>query len=932
MRLRALLAVLVACSASAGRADAQAPIVTTLDAADDVGQFSDVALRADGRGFIAYTDETNARLKVASCQDVACTTALIGAIDLEGPFDSVSVAIGASGRPVIAYQRRPSATVRVAHCADADCTAADVVTLDGGASVSGGTDIVIGADALPLVVYGTGTPGADHMRVAHCEDAGCGTRTVTAYPDAAGITYGPTVALGADGRAVFASAHSPDLRVGHCSNAECTQATFTRLAGTSSPSFVRAYGAPSVALGGDGRVAVLFQRSEQGFPFPPPAVILELRRCADVACTSLGPNTLPFAFSGVRPVIRMAPGDRPLLGQYGVCGPTCGLSVQRCSTPACSPSTPLIPIDASGIGFDHAMAASPIGEVLLSYHDNGNGDLKVAWLGSPTEIAIGGARIQEGHSGQTLAALPVSLGGGGTATVDFTTADGTATAGVDYLPASGTLTLTPGAPVQMVTVAVLGDLLPEPDETFRVVLSNAQGAPIAAGEGTGTIDDDEPHVSISDVTVVEGNTGLTSALFSVSQDAPDNGPFQVNFATEGVTATSNVDFLASAGTLSFAAGETSQVVNVSVVGELDVEPHETFRVRLSNPQGAVLDDDLGTGTITNDDGPRIAIGDGSAVEGDAGNVGLLLPVTLDVPSAAPVTVQYATSTITAVQGVDFLAASGVLSFAPGQTTLNVTVSVVGDQLFEGNETFRVLLSNPAGGLILDPEGIGTIVDDDTAPVPEFGELRHGAMDHGDLAGGVDVFALLQAPYASYEVVVDGVSGNAVPIFLSRLDAGGTLLQSATSVGTGTARSLRWRVAGAVPIGDETVRVSATCGSCSVEDSYRVRAYETTLRASRFNNSATQTTVLLLQNASDAPSALSVHFWGPDGSLVATHALAGPLPPHGILVLDTSTVAPGASGSLTVAHDAPYGRLVGKAVAVEPSTGFAFDTPLEPRPR
>ena len=52
----------------------------------------------------------------------------------------------------------------------------------------------------------------------------------------------------------------------------------------------------------------------------------------------------------------------------------------------------------------------------------------------------------------------------------------------------------------------------------------------------------------------------------------------------------------------------------------------------------------------------------------------------------------------------------------------------------------------------------------------------------------------------------------------------------------------------------------------------------------------------------------------------------------MLVLDTAAVVPGASGSLTVAHDGPYGGLVGKAVALEPSTGFSFDTPLEPRPR
>ena len=55
-------------------------------------------------------------------------------------------------------------------------------------------------------------------------------------------------------------------------------------------------------------------------------------------------------------------------------------------------------------------------------------------------------------------------------------------------------------------------------------------------------------------------------------------------------------------------------------------------------------------------------------------------------------------------------------------------------------------------------------------------------------------------------------------------------------------------------------------------------------------------------------------------------------PRGTFVLNTSAVAPGVSGSLTVSHDAPYGALAGKAVAVEPATGFTFDTPLLPRRR
>jgi hypothetical protein len=82
--------------------------------------------------------------------------------------------------------------------------------------------------------------------------------------------------------------------------------------------------------------------------------------------------------------------------------------------------------------------------------------------------------------------------------------------------------------------------------------------------------------------------------------------------------------------------------------------------------------------------------------------------------------------------------------------------------------------------------------------------------------------------------------------------------------------MRWLVDGTAPVTDETVRIAGACGTtCGPDDVYRVRAYETTLRAARFNNTGTQTTVLLLQNPGDAPVSYAVRFWSADGSLAQT---------------------------------------------------------------
>jgi hypothetical protein len=197
--------------------------------------------------------------------------------------------------------------------------------------------------------------------------------------------------------------------------------------------------------------------------------------------------------------------------------------------------------------------------------------------------------------------------------------------------------------------------------------------------------------------------------------------------------------------------------------------------------------------------------------------------------------------------------------------------------------------------------------------------------------------MAQQPYGSYEVVVDAASGDLGPGLVLRRVApdGVTLLQDAEPVsGLDFAQSLRWRNDASAAVVDEFIRVqSASCSStCGADDVYRIRAYETTYRAPRFNNSGSQVTVLALQNRDATPISGTIHFWAAGGTLAAS--VTFDLGPRQSLSLNTNTVPglAGVGGTLTVTHDGRYGALAGKAVALEPATGFSFDTPLEPRPR
>jgi hypothetical protein len=219
------------------------------------------------------------------------------------------------------------------------------------------------------------------------------------------------------------------------------------------------------------------------------------------------------------------------------------------------------------------------------------------------------------------------------------------------------------------------------------------------------------------------------------------------------------------------------------------------------------------------------------------------------------------------------------------------------------------------------------------------ELVHGSDQMHDLealpgpAADEDWYRISQKPYSSYEVVVDATSGDiGLTLVLERIASNGTtVLQSSSSIGVGFSRSLRFTNATAAAIDDQYIRVkSGTCTTtCGPEDVYRLRAYETTYAVPRFNNSGSQSTVLLVQNPASYTIAGNVYFWSQAGALVFTQAFtAGPKALYG---LATAAVVPGQSGTITVSHDGRYGDLSGKTVALEPSTGFSFDSPMVPRP-
>jgi hypothetical protein len=224
----------------------------------------------------------------------------------------------------------------------------------------------------------------------------------------------------------------------------------------------------------------------------------------------------------------------------------------------------------------------------------------------PPSMGIADMSVSEGNTGTRTATFMVCLtkSWDQPVTVVYATANGTATAGSDYHAASGTLTIPAGQTTGTITVLVNGDRVAEPNETFFVNLSCPTNATIADGQGVGTIVDDEPRIGISDVSKKEGKKGQkTQFTFTVTLSAAYDQPVSMSFkTTDGTAKTSDQDYVAKSGALTFAAGETTKTITITVNGDSKKEADETFYLDLfGNSSNSLFTKNRGTGTILNDD-------------------------------------------------------------------------------------------------------------------------------------------------------------------------------------------------------------------------------------------------------------------------------------------------------------------------------------------
>ena len=390
-------------------------------------------------------------------------------------------------------------------------------------------------------------------------------------------------------------------------------------------------------------------------------------------------------------------------------------------------------------------------------------------------LSVADVTLVEQNTGLTAATFDVSLTAPSaqTVTVGYATTGGTASSGVDFSPASGTVTFAPGVVRQSIVVPVFGDTLYEADETFAVTLGNPANAILLRPQATATIvnDDVAPTLSIADVTVTEGNAGTSAGQVIVTASAPSGRPLTVNYGTVAGTALADTDFISTSGTLTIPPGSTSQTIAIPIVGDVLNESDEVFGINLNSPVGATILRGQAIVTIADDDKPQVSAASVAVAEGNTGTKNVVVALTLSAPSSQPVSVSYATADGDAIAGTDYVAKSGVVTFAPGVTAQNVPIVIIGDVLDEPNETFTVSLTNPVNALIGAGQAIVTITDNDAAPSIRITDASLAEWDSGTASTTLNVTL---SAVSTFTVTVAYVAANGTASAADYVAAGGTL--------------------------------------------------------------------------------------------------------------------------------------------------------------
>jgi hypothetical protein len=397
---------------------------------------------------------------------------------------------------------------------------------------------------------------------------------------------------------------------------------------------------------------------------------------------------------------------------------------------------------ADGAGFTVTLS-SPTGGGELAAPSSATVSIANAYSEVRLAAATYAATVQSGQVTLTVTrAGNTSLAG----SVAYATADGTGAAGVDYVADSGVLSFAAGESSRTVTVTLLGDATSAASATFTLALSANDASTLvgALDQATVTATNAQSVVQFAPATYAISNE-LGLVTLAVTRVGNTSVPVTVGYATADGTAHAGADYSAGAGTVSLAAGESSKTFTVPVLPNASAAASSTFTVDLSGPAGGAVVGAAAQAVVTVQNLRSLVqfeVASATAAR-HAGPAVLVVRRTGNLSAAA--TVSFGTANGTASAGTDFVAATGVLSFAAGEATKTIPITLIANPLAPAARTLGVSLSGTGGNGALGGISAMTVTVANTQSVVQFAAATYAVAENGvavtvtlTRAGNIDV--------------------------------------------------------------------------------------------------------------------------------------------------------------------------------------------------
>jgi uncharacterized repeat protein (TIGR01451 family) len=294
-------------------------------------------------------------------------------------------------------------------------------------------------------------------------------------------------------------------------------------------------------------------------------------------------------------------------------------------------------------------------------------------------------------------------GPGQPVTVNVATADGTAiAANGDYTPISTSLTFTNATPTQTVSVPLLNAPAAGGSKTVLLTLNTpSTGSNIGDTTAIGTVFTTTaplPSLYVSDVSLPRPSSGSTNATFTIRLSPPNNNALvPVTYTASAGSGMTEADFDFTKADLTFLPGETTKTVNVPIHGSTTSTGTGNVNLNLSRQQQASLADPGGKAYVVS---PLVhsfvSVRPTTAWRSPYEDTTVNVPITLDSPSATPLTFTAATADGTATAGTDYAATASTLTIPAGQTSTFLPVTLLHKAAVGAALTFSVKLAGASG--------------------------------------------------------------------------------------------------------------------------------------------------------------------------------------------------------------------------------------------